>query len=216
MVADSSTEDVPEENRYSILEDWTRRRFPIDLVVYQWSGQVMEPTDSMAYIGKSPFGKDNIYIVTGDSGHGMTHCTIGGILIRDLILGRDNPWEKIYNPSRFSIKETGMFFQLLKEDMVSVLKKWFHKEDTEISSILPGTAAIVKLEGEKCGVFRDEKGELHIVSTSCTHLRCMVIWNNDEKSWDCPCHGSRFTYDGKVITGPANSDLNSYTHNLQE
>ncbi|MGE5425230.1 MAG: FAD-dependent oxidoreductase [Syntrophothermus sp.] len=212
MVADKSTEDVPEENRYSILEDWTQRRFPIEKVVYRWSGQVMEPTDSMAYIGRSPFGKDNMYIVTGDSGHGMTHCTIAGMLIRDLIMGRENPWEKIYNPSRFSIKETGMFFQLLKDDLRAVLKKWFYKDNREISSISPGEAAIIKIEGEKCGVYRDEENHLHIVSTSCTHMRCMIMWNNDEKSWDCPCHGSRFTYDGKVITGPANSDLDNYTH----
>lgn len=212
MVADESTESVPEENRYAILEDWTRKRFPIENVIYTWSGQVMEPADSMAYIGRSPFGKNNMYIITGDSGHGMTHCTIAGILIKDLITGKENKWEKIYSPSRFSVKETGMFFQMLKEDMMGVLKKWFYRDNVELSSIRRGEADIVKMEGQKCGVYHDEDDHYHIVSTVCTHMKCMVMWNNDEKSWDCPCHGSRFTYDGVVITGPANSDLESYTY----
>jgi Rieske Fe-S protein len=90
---------------------------------------------------------------------------------------------------------------MLKDDLVSVLKKWFYTDTVELSDIQNGEAKIVELEGQKCGAFRDANGHLHIVSAECTHLKCMVVWNNDEQSWDCPCHGSRFTYMGKVING---------------
>jgi Rieske Fe-S protein len=100
---------------------------------------------------------------------------------------------------------------MLKEDLVKVLQKWFYTDTVELSSIKTDEAKIVKLDGRNCGAYRDPSGKLFLVSTECTHLKCMVAWNNDEKSWDCPCHGSRFTFSGKVINGPANEDLPSYS-----
>jgi nitrite reductase/ring-hydroxylating ferredoxin subunit len=173
--------------------------------------RVLVPMDALAYIGRNPWDKDNVYIVTGDCGIGMTHCTIAGILITDLITGKENKWTKLYNPYRFTLKASGPFFKILKDDLVSVLKKWFYNDTVELSEIKNGQAKIVELEGQKCGAFRDANGHLHIVSAECTHLKCMVVWNNDEQSWDCPCHGSRFTYMGKVINGPAIDDLPAYS-----
>jgi glycine/D-amino acid oxidase-like deaminating enzyme/nitrite reductase/ring-hydroxylating ferredoxin subunit len=202
---------LSEEKRYQILEDWTRENFPIGNIVYRWSGQVMEPMDGIAFIGKKPLDHDNVYIVTGDSGNGMTHCSFAGLLITDLINGVHNKWEDIYSPSRFTIKESGKVMNLIGDDFVNVMKKWFYSGAVELSSIKTGEAGIVKLGGKKYGAYRDNEGKLHMVSAECTHLKCMVLWNNDEKSWDCPCHGSRFTYEGKVINGPANFDLPAFS-----
>ncbi|MBC8173546.1 MAG: FAD-dependent oxidoreductase, partial [Chitinophagales bacterium] len=202
VVGLAADEGVAEEDRYGLLEEWTRNRFPIEEIVYRWSGEVLVPMDSIAFIGRNPWDRDNVYIVTGDAGIGMTYCTIAGILITDLITGKENAWEKIYRPSRFTFKASGPFIKMLKDDLVAVLKKWFYTNTSELSDIKKGEGKIVMLEGEKCGAFCDETGQMHIVSAECTHLKCMVNWNKDEQSWDCPCHGSRFTYTGKVINGP--------------
>lgn len=211
--ADTSKTKVVEEDRYKLIEKWTRDNFPIGEIIYKWSGQVLEPMDGIAFIGRNPFDHDNVYIVTGDSGNGMTHCSFAGLLISDLINGKENKWEKLYSPLRFTLKESGAVMNLVADDFVNVLKKWFYTGSVELSSIKNNEAGIVTLDGKKCGAFRDESGKLHLVSAECSHLKCMVLWNNDEKSWDCPCHGSRFTYDGKVMNGPANFDLPAFSEN---
>jgi nitrite reductase/ring-hydroxylating ferredoxin subunit len=207
---------ISESERYARLEEWTRERFPIEEIKFRWSGEVLVPMDSIAFIGKNVFDRDNVYIITGDAGIGMTYCTIGGLLINDLINGIPNKWEDIYKPSRFIPKASAPFFRMLKGDLVAVLKKWFYSENIELSSIKADDAKVVLLDGRKCGAYRDPKGKLFLVSAECTHLKCMVTWNPDEKSWDCPCHGSRFTYTGKVINGPANTDLPSFNEKIQD
>jgi glycine/D-amino acid oxidase-like deaminating enzyme/nitrite reductase/ring-hydroxylating ferredoxin subunit len=198
---------ITEKERYELLEKWTRERFPIEVIIYQWSGEVLVPIDSIAYIGRNRFDKDNVYIITGDSGIGMTYCTIGGMLVSDLINGVKNKLEEIYDPARFILKTSKPFFGVLKDDLLHVLKKWFYKETVELDAVKADEGKIVEFEGKKCGAYRDSSGKLFLVSAECTHLKCMVVWNDNEKSWDCPCHGSRFTFTGKVINGPANIDL---------
>lgn len=206
------TGETPEEKRYTILEEWTRKYFKIEDIAYRWSGQVLEPMDGLAFIGRNPLDHDNVYIVTGDSGNGMTHCTIAGMLITDLITGRENAWEELYRPSRFTWKASKPFFKEVIGSLLSAIKKEpNHKDHSTLASLKNGEGKELELNGEKCGAYRDEEGSLHIVSTKCTHLGCGVKWNGDEKSWDCPCHGSRFTYDGKVMNGPANKDLPAYS-----
>ena len=209
---DTSNNHVPEEKRYDALIEWTKKHFNIQDVIYRWSGQVMEPMDGMAFIGRNPFDHDNIYIVTGDSGNGMTHCTIAGMLITDLINGRENPWQEIYEPSRFTFRASKPFFKEVIGSLVSAVKRdKEHEARASLESVRSGEAKLIELKGQKCGVYRDASGQLHIVSSTCTHLGCTVKWNNDEKSWDCPCHGSRFTYKGVAVNGPANKDLDSYS-----
>jgi len=196
---------VPEENRYAILEAWARHYFPVRDVVYRWSGQVMEPMDGIAFIGHNPMDKENIFIATGDSGNGMTHGTIAGMLLTDLINGKENEWERIYNPSRFKIFKSGKTFFA---ETMSGIRKYFetnpkNSDSAALNDLKPGDGRIIELEGKKYGCYRDERETLHFVNAKCTHLGCTVRWNNDEKSWDCPCHGSRFTYDGKILNGPA-------------
>lgn len=203
--------DIAEEHRYVKLEQWTRKHFPIENIIYRWSGQVLEPVDSLGFIGRNPWDKDNVYIITGDSGTGMTHCTIGGMLIRDLILGKENAWEEIYKPSRITFKTGDVFFKELMRGVIGLIKGTPEDDKVkEISQIRNGEGKVTSLNGHKCGVYKDESGELHIVSAICTHLKAPLAWNNDEKTWDCPWHGSRFTCKGDVINGPANSNLPVY------
>jgi glycine/D-amino acid oxidase-like deaminating enzyme/nitrite reductase/ring-hydroxylating ferredoxin subunit len=206
------SQQIADEERYRQLESWAREKFGITDVIYRWSGQVMEPMDSLAYIGRNPGDKDNVFIVTGDSGNGMTHATIAGLLIPDLILGNVNKWKKIYDPQRMKFFRSGKTW--LKEfvgGLLRYMKEYPYDADVvELSAIQQGQGKIVKLGNDKYGVYRDEDDDLHVVSAECTHLHCIIQWNNDEKSWDCPCHGSRFTYKGKVINGPANKDLFYY------
>jgi glycine/D-amino acid oxidase-like deaminating enzyme len=119
---DLGAEETTEENRYQKLEAWTREHFPMEDIVYRWSGQVLEPVDSLAFIGRNPLDKNNVYIITGDSGTGMTHCTIGGMLIRDLIMEIKNPWEEIYKPSRITMGSSPVFFRELMRGIKGVLR----------------------------------------------------------------------------------------------
>ena len=210
---DIGKDEVQEQDRYLALEEWTRQHFPIEKILYKWSGQVMEPFDSLAFIGKNPLDKENVYIVTGDSGTGMTHCSIAGLLITDLILGRKNPWEELYKPSRITVKTGDVFFKELIRGVMGLFRGAPDDERVkDISSIQPGDGKITQVDGHKCGVYRDPDGEYHIVSARCTHLKAPLTWNAAEKTWDCPWHGSRFTCDGVVINGPAIHDLPTYVN----
>jgi glycine/D-amino acid oxidase-like deaminating enzyme/nitrite reductase/ring-hydroxylating ferredoxin subunit len=194
--------------RFEALERWMRKHFPMAKdVVYRWSGQVLEPVDGLGFIGRNPGDSDNVYIATGDSGHGMTHGTIAGMLITDLIMGRTNPWEKLYDPARKSLKSSGEF---LKENLnvAAQFKDYVTPGDVEDPmEVMPGTGRIMRKGMTKVAVYCDQEGVRHQCSAICTHLGCVVNWNDVESSWDCPCHGSRFDPFGKVITGPAVKDL---------
>jgi glycine/D-amino acid oxidase-like deaminating enzyme/nitrite reductase/ring-hydroxylating ferredoxin subunit len=220
---DHQTGNIPSdhnntESRYSRLESWTRERFPIEGVEYRWSGQVMEPHDSIAFIGHNPGDdKNNIYIATGDSGNGITHGTIAGILLADLILGKTNPWTALYDPSRKPSKKSssnsgdeGQPTPQEEEQPTKQNEEESTSSKNEISTIslenLQEGQGIV-LEDKKLAAYKDRKGELHSYSAVCTHLGCTITWNNSEKSFDCPCHGSRFSPSGNAINGPANTAL---------
>ncbi len=200
-------EQINEEGRYTLLEEWTRKHFPaIEKIEFKWSGQVMEPVDSLAYIGKNP-GDENIYIITGDSGNGMTHGTLGGMIIKDIITGKENPWIKMYSPSRITLNATGNYLQEVG-NMVAQYADWFTPEDIkEAEEIKPGNGAIISSGLTKIAVYRDDENNLHACTAVCPHLGAILQWNADEKTFDCPMHGSRFTIEGTVINGPAASDL---------
>jgi len=195
-------------NRFAWLERWTRTRWPqAKEILYRWSGEVMEPVDCLAFIGPNPMDEDNVFIATGDSGNGMTHGTIAGILLTDLIMGRENEWEKIYYPTRKTLRALPEF---AKENL-NVAEQYVDLvtpgEVDSIDEIKAGEGAILRRGLTKVAVYRDESGTAHERSAICRHLGCVVQWNSLEKTWDCPCHGSRYDAYGKVIQGPANSDL---------
>ena len=194
--------------RFARLEQWTRERFPQSLEVeYRWSGQVMEPVDGLAFIGRNPLDEDNVYIATGDSGQGMTHGTIAGMLLSDLIQGRKNKWEDLYSPSRIRLKALPEY----ASENINVAGQYADyvtagdiKSEDELK---PGEGAIMRDGISKIAVRRDENGNVHKLSAVCPHLGCVVGWNSTEQTWDCPCHGSRFSAEGRVYQGPANSNL---------
>jgi glycine/D-amino acid oxidase-like deaminating enzyme/nitrite reductase/ring-hydroxylating ferredoxin subunit len=196
------------DERFRCLEEWTQKRFPMAVdVAFRWSGQIMEPVDYMGFIGLNPGDDEHIYIATGDSGNGMTHGTIAGILLSDLILGRHNAWAPLYDPSRITLRTVPSFARE-NLNVAEQYTDWVTPgEVDDVKKIVPGSGAVIRRGMRKLAVFRDEDGQIHARSAVCTHLYCIVDWNSTEKSWDCPCHGSRFDPYGKVINGPAITDL---------
>ncbi len=196
------------EARFQSLKQWTRERFPeVQRFEFCWSGQVMEPIDSLALIGRNPLDSDNVYVATGDSGNGMTHGTIAGLLITDLIMGRKNPWTDLYDPSRKTLGATKEFAKENLNVAVQYADLVTPSEVNDVSEIPAGEGAIMRRGAMKLAVYRDADGRVHERSAICTHLGCVVRWNSAEKTWDCPCHGSRFHCDGHAVNGPAISAL---------
>jgi glycine/D-amino acid oxidase-like deaminating enzyme/nitrite reductase/ring-hydroxylating ferredoxin subunit len=196
------------DERFRRLEMWARERFPmVKAVLFRWSGQVMESFDGLAFIGHNPLDEANVYVVTGDSGSGMTHGTIAGQLLTDLILGRDNPWAALYDPQRKTLR-AGKEFARENVNVAAQYVDWVTAGDVKsVDDIPAGSGAILRRGLTKVAVYRDETGALHTYSAECPHLGCVVGWNTTECTWDCPCHGSRFNQYGKVVNGPANTDL---------
>jgi nitrite reductase/ring-hydroxylating ferredoxin subunit len=195
------------EARFERLVSWTRERVPAaGELAFAWSGQVMEPIDALAFIGRNP-GDRNIYVATGDSGNGMTHGTIAGVLITDLIEGRDNPWATLYDPGRITLRAGGEF---AKENL-NVAAQYVDlvtggEVDSE-AALARGKGAVMRDGIKKIALYRDAQGTLHRYLAICPHLGCVVDWNDTEETWDCPCHGSRFDAHGCVVNGPATSGL---------
>ena len=159
------------------------------------------------FIGRDPGNAANVYIATGDSGMGMTHGTIAAILLTDLIMGRDSPWAALYEPSRKTAGAAGAYAQE-NVNMASQYADWVTGGDVESTDeIAKDSGAVIRRGLKKVAVYRDSSGMLHERSAVCTHLGCIVAWNQNERTWDCPCHGSRFDKLGTVINGPANQDL---------
>lgn len=195
-------------DRFERLAHWARERFAdAGEIEFRWSGQVMETVDGLAFIGRNPGDDENVYICTGDSGMGMTHGTIAGMVICDLILGKVNAWAKLYDPSR---KPVGAIGDFLKENLnvAAQYTDWITPGDVKNESeIVQGCGAVMWQGIHKVACYRDDSGTLHKMTAVCPHLQCIVQWNDASKTWDCPCHGSQFSATGQVLNGPANSDL---------
>lgn len=197
-----------QEKRFDRLTHWTKIRFPqVNEPKYRWSGQCLETHDGLAFLGRYSDNEPNIYLITGDSGMGMTHGTIGATIVNDLICGRKNQWAEIFDSTRLAT-------QSLKEAIPEVINStlpyadWLKGGDIESENELKnGEGAILSKGTSKFAVYRDENGKLHKRSAICTHMGCIVRFNSLEKTWDCPCHGSRFTTDGKPINAPAMTPL---------
>jgi Rieske Fe-S protein len=173
----------------------------------------METINSLAFIGHNPGDANNIYVATGDSGNGMTHGTIAGMLLTDLILGKDNQWSSLYDPSRKVNEDESQGSSSPSQGENDDDGKEQDKDNNLASTIeaLALDDGIIKQQQEKnkkpIAIYKDNNGTVQAFSAVCTHLGCTVTWNSLEKSFDCPCHGSRFSNKGTVINGPANSDL---------
>ncbi len=193
--------------RYRQLEEQASRWFPDAKVVARWSAQDCMPLDSVPYIGQYSTQTPDLYVATGFGKWGMTSSMAAAILLTDLISGRPNPWQPTFDPARF---ELGPSFKRLTEaaaDVISGLAARVAPPATDAQHLAPGHGGVVAQEGKKRGVSKDEQGNTKSVCTVCPHLGCQLEWNPDEKSWDCPCHGSRFTFRGSLIDNPAQTNL---------
>ena len=196
------------EESYQELDRYLHSHFGIDKVDYRWSSQDYESFDKLPYIGKLTPANDHVYVATGYSLWGMSKGTMAGMLLADLVRGIANPWADLYDSLRAtpfvtteSIKNNLDVGKHWVVDRLKGIEKW------SVDDVEPGEGKIITLDGEKVGVYKDEAGKVTAVNATCPHLACIVNWNSAEKSWDCPCHGGRFTCEGKVIQGPAVKDL---------
>ena len=191
------------------LEQWARDTFDVESVEHRWSAQDYISVDQVPYIGRCP-RTDRVYVGTGFKKWGMTGGTVAGMIISDLVTGRVNPWVDVFDATRVEpgmqsakkfVKENASVGVHFVKDRLQRLRA------ADVGELAPGEGGMVKLEGQTVGAYRDPAGVLHAVSVTCTHLGCTLTWNNAETSWDCPCHGSRFTHEGEVIEGPATRAL---------
>ncbi|HEY8159671.1 MAG TPA: FAD-dependent oxidoreductase [Methylobacter sp.] len=188
------------------IEDYLKAHFNIGPVTHVWAGQQYRPADNLPYIGKHG---DSMYFLTGFASDGLVYGTLASMIVSDMIVGKVNKWEDIYKLSRFApAKSFAKFFKENAENLVQYLKGAPSDAEADSMEEVPlGEGKVIEKDGEKLAVYKDENGVNHVCSAICTHLKCTVNWNPSEKSWDCPCHGSRFKTNGQVIEGPAVVDL---------
>jgi glycine/D-amino acid oxidase-like deaminating enzyme/nitrite reductase/ring-hydroxylating ferredoxin subunit len=199
-------EEEDTEACFARLLEYCRQQFGVGEPEHRWSGQIIEPHDGLPFIGGGP-----LYVATGYSGQGITLGTLGGMMVADLISGLETPWTSLFDPMRVKLRGSVREFMaqnlafpghLIPDRLTS-----FDVEGKQSIDVQSGEGKILKLEGRKVACYRDEGGALHTVSPVCTHMGCDVAFNDAEKTWDCPCHGSRFTPDGDVLNGPAHKPL---------
>ncbi|SJZ87814.1 FAD-dependent oxidoreductase [Sediminibacterium ginsengisoli] len=204
-----TAEEENTENRFRQLEAYLRTHFAVEEVHYRWSSQYFEPADGLPYIGHLPGHPGNIYVATGFGGNGMTYSAVAALLLKSMILGETSPYQSLFNPNR--IKPVAGFLNFIKHNADVAVhlagSLWSATRIATLSELAPGEGKVVKYDDHKIALYKDEAGVLHAVHAACTHMKCSVTWNTAERSWDCPCHGARFSAAGKVLTGPANIPL---------
>jgi Rieske Fe-S protein len=197
------------EECFRKLESYLRKYYDIEEVSFKWSSQYFAPADGLPYIGHLPGSPDNIFVATGYGGSGITYSQVAALMLTDMIVKGESKYEKVFDPNR--IKPVAGFESFVKEAADVVAKfigdRFAKTKIHELVELAPGEAKVVKYEGDSIALYKDEKGGLHAVNPACTHVNCIVGWNTAEQTWDCPCHGSRFSMDGEVLTAPARKDL---------
>lgn len=203
--ADHKTGQADEEAAYEKIRQRALAYFPDLQLDHRWSGQVIETADGLPYIGPTESGE---FIATGFSGNGMTFGTLAGAMARDWVLGKTNPWSDLFAVERKKLSAAWDYLRKNKDYPYYMAKALLNPpEEAHLEDIGRGDGRVVRLHGEKCAVHRDQDGNLSICSAVCPHMGCIVEWNAAEKSWDCPCHGSRFKATGEVFAGPAETAL---------
>ncbi len=206
-------QDSDTNQHYANIESWARENFTIIDIPYRWSTQDCMTLDSIPYVGRLTASNPDIYIATGFNKWGMTNSTASAMIIRDLIIKGDNPWAEVYKPSRFP-----NLGQLVVQN-ADVAKHYVSGKISPVSKhedISQGQAEVISWHGEKTGAYRDEDNHLHMLDITCTHMGCELGWNNAEHTWDCPCHGSRFTPEGSIVEGPALNYLKPIEENRND
>ncbi|WP_455355758.1 FAD-dependent oxidoreductase [Streptomyces sp. SYSU K217416] len=197
--------------RFARLAAWAQDRFPGVTLTHRWAAQDNDPTDTVPLVGRMHPGGDHAYVATGFGGWGMSGGVMAGRLLATLIEGEESPWAELYDPRRLKsalLREAAGFLKHQADVGKHFVGDRLRTPDpASAADVAPGTGAVVRVAGERCAVYRDENGTAHALTARCTHLGCLVAFNNAERTWECPCHGSRFSIDGDVIQGPANRPL---------
>lgn len=202
-------EEINTEAQFNTLEAHIRKHFNVEEITHRWSSQYYDSTDGLPYIGVLPGNSERILVATGFGGNGMTYGTLSAFVLRSILRNEENPLIKLFSPSR--IKPVAGFKNFMEHN-TDVLKEVFSKffssdADKGFADIAPTEGKVIDVDGRKIGVHKDAFGSIHAVHAACTHMGCTVAWNQTEQSWDCPCHGARYSTDGKVLNGPADRDL---------
>ncbi len=189
-----------------MVEETLRSLLPQAKVTHRWSGQVIETRDGLPYIGET---SPKQFAITGFSGNGLTFGTLGAMMARDAATGQSNPWRELFDIGRTRVaKGLTDYVSENKDYPYYLIRDRFAGADGKSLRAIPrGQGRLLELDGDRVAAYRDEDGTVTLLSPVCTHLGCLVNWNSAEASWDCPCHGSRFTATGKVIGGPAEKPL---------
>lgn len=193
---------------YNKLRNASKALYPEAKEVAYWSAQDCMTLDGIPYIGKYAEDTPNIYVATGFNKWGMTSSMVAAMIISDMIVGKENDFSEIFSPRRFDLS---LSINTAAKDIVETAKNFIAQKiyipSSEIEHIKKGHGGIVEYKDEKVGVYKNQEGEVFIVSTKCAHLGCQLHWNADELTWDCPCHGSRFDYKGRLIDSPTTKDI---------
>ncbi|MFT9848377.1 FAD-dependent oxidoreductase [Aneurinibacillus sp. REN35] len=197
---------------YEALEAFGRQTFGILDIPYRWSAQDLITLDNVPYVGRITSGNSNVFVATGYRKWGMTNGTAAALLLRDLVMEKDSPYSELYSPSRFKADPSLKTFITQNADVAKHLiagkLEIVHKKPEELGN---DEGSVVTVDGKRAGAYRDENGTLHVVDTTCTHMGCELEWNTGERTWDCPCHASRFSFTGDVVEGPAEQPLKKLT-----
>ena len=190
------------------LESHIRKYFDVKEIAYKWSSQYYESPDGLPYIGQLP-GHDKILVATGFGGNGMPYSAVAALLLTKMITNQDSPYKELYDPNRLKPVAGFTNFVSHNADVVKQFaSKWFsHEELHDLAELATEEGKIVNFKDGKVAIYKDKDGGIHALSPTCTHVGCEVKWNNAELTWDCPCHGARYSYDGRVMNGPATKNL---------
>ncbi|RSL33343.1 FAD-dependent oxidoreductase [Salibacterium salarium] len=202
---------------YKALQNYADDLFEKPDFLYRWSAQDLITLDKLPYIGEITSTQPNVLVATGFRKWGMTNGTAAALLLRDIVLDKENPYKELYTPSRFYADPSLKNFFMENTDVAKhLIKGKLETPATSIEDLSRDEGAVFKANGQRKGAYKDENGEVYIVDTTCTHVGCEVEWNHGDRTWDCPCHGSRFSYKGEVIEGPAEKPLQQHDHTMLE
>ena len=198
-----------EESYFTALESFTNEHFAVEDFPYRWSAQDLVTLDKLPYIGQYSSSKENIFLATGFAKWGMSNGAIASQLLCDLVTEQENPYRELFSPSRSesNLKSASTFLKENSNVAKELIKGKISPDDVDPNDLKPNEGGHIKFNGKRAGAYRNEDGSLCVLDTTCTHMGCEVSWNSGERSWDCPCHGSRFDINGEVIEGPAVSPL---------
>ena len=194
-------------NHYENLWDFANQIFTVESAPYRWSTQDCMTMDGVPYVGKLTSHSNSLYIATGFCKWGMTNSTSSAMILRDLIVKGESPWAPVYDPTRFIAPASTMHFIKENLNVAGEMIKGKLENPKKDVDLQPGEGKVVDVKGQRAGAYKDEKGNIFIVDTTCTHMGCELQWNPAERTWDCPCHGSRFSFEGDVVDGPAKKPL---------